>query len=167
METLVLLPVPKTTETGELLAAPPLRGVKVTRAGVVRPARPQTIWERARELQLVRYDPLGRAHTLEPGVNFFILALERLGARTSWSCEGHPHGFYIAFHGTYKLAQLVQGWGFFTVEVEGRFYWSLRFNAASEAAHPTDKELHRTMNWAADSWAKGMKKIGKPFVFPQ
>ncbi len=129
------------------------------------PKRAQ-IWERAWWLRLVRFDPMGYEHTLEPGVNFFVLALDQLGAQTSWSCEGHPHGFYVAFHATYKLARTIQSWGYFTVEIEGANYWSLRFNAPSEQAHPNKKDLDQTLNWAANAWVKGMEKMGKPFVLP-
>jgi len=66
------------------------------------PINPKYAWDRARTLP-----PLLRAHPrwpqktepLEPGVNYFVLQIERLGGKTFASCEGHPDGFYVALYG--------------------------------------------------------------------
>lgn len=65
-------------------------------------------WDTACKLTLHRRDPDGRGLVpLEPGVNYFVLALERMGARTRYSCEGHPSGFYVMFHSSAKVARQV------------------------------------------------------------
>lgn len=38
-----------------------------------------------------------RPTDVDPGVKFFVLLLEKLGAETLFSCEGHPFGFYVMF----------------------------------------------------------------------
>jgi hypothetical protein len=130
------------------------------------PIDPATVWERSRKLKLVRDDPRGGAPVLDPGINFFVLALEQMGASTSFSCEGHPHGFYITFSAAYELAKRVSSWGYFSIKIEGDNYWSLRFSYGSELAHPTEIERNQALNWAAAAWVKGMAEAGMPFVFP-
>jgi hypothetical protein len=36
---------------------------------------------------------------LEPKVIYFVLQLEKIGCTPLFSCEGHPHNFYIVFKG--------------------------------------------------------------------
>lgn len=64
-------------------------------------------WDEARKFKLVRHDYRSEGEVIDPGVNFFVLVLEHLGARPQYSCEGHPHGFYIAFHGGHELARRI------------------------------------------------------------
>lgn len=88
--------------------------------------------------------------TLERGVNYFILALERLGAATYWSCEGHPTGFYIVFQGSYDIAVQIQRAGFFHVEVEGEFgKFSIRL---SDRSSKTSRSKNQCLRWAAKAW---------------
>lgn len=54
-------------------------------------------WDRARHRLLKRRNVLSqKLQSLDRGVNYFVLQLERMGIRTEWSCEGHPAGFYIS-----------------------------------------------------------------------
>lgn len=54
---------------------------------------------------------------IDRGVNFFVLALEALGAAPRASCEGHPTGFYIVFDAPYALALEIQRIGYMSVEL--------------------------------------------------
>jgi hypothetical protein len=77
----------------------------------------ETPWDAARKFKLWRISPLsGKAELMEPGVNFFILALESLGLTTFFSCEGHPTGFYVSFNGNTETADRIQKCGWFRVE---------------------------------------------------
>ena len=62
-------------------------------------------WDAARKLSIVRYDYREEGEVIDPGVNFFVLTLEALGARPKYSCEGHPEYFYIMFKAPFRLAQ--------------------------------------------------------------
>jgi hypothetical protein len=48
-------------------------------------------WQDAKRLNVSRRSPCGLypMSTLDKGVNYFILALEKLGCKTMYSCEGH------------------------------------------------------------------------------
>jgi len=118
-------------------------------------------WDRARRRLLRRSNTLSRmlkeggqrADEFEPldrGVNYFVLQLERSGVATEWSCEGHPAGFYITFHATYEQALRVKAPGFFTVEIEGRNYWSMRLHSK----HKSTRARNQTLRWAASSWER-------------
>lgn len=95
-----------------------------------------SVWDRACEMQLFRTDPLGfYSGPLDCGVNYFVLMLEQLGAKTEFSCSGHPDSpnqFYIVFSAPLKLAKRIRDCGFFNVELEGDrtgtrlARWSLR-----------------------------------------
>jgi hypothetical protein len=67
---------------------------------------PNTPWDLAQQHTLIRCSPCkGDApYVLELGVNYFVLKLESLGAKTHWSCEGHPSGFYMVFSAPFALA---------------------------------------------------------------
>ena len=118
-------------------------------------------WDRARRRLLKRSNTLSymlkeggqrsdEFETLDRGVNYFVLQLERIGIATEWSCEGHPAGFYITFHATYEQALRVKAPGFFNVEIEGRNYWSMRFSHR----HESIRTRNRTLRWAASSWER-------------
>lgn len=117
-------------------------------------------WDQARKLTLMRgYEseeityPVSK---MEPGVNFFILALEELGAKTRFSCEGHPCGFYIAFEGSYELAIELHDTRTFSVEVWKHNVWTLR-NAYQEAAANggyTEENRKQRLRWATEAWLR-------------
>jgi len=80
--------------------------------------RHDTAWDRACLEKVVRpYGGDGDDCLVEPGVNFFVLALERLGATTLCSCEGHPHGFNVIFRASHELAKRIAQHRGLTVEI--------------------------------------------------
>jgi hypothetical protein len=87
-------------------------------------------WDAAQSTVLMRKDTeTGQETPLESGVNFFVLMLEKLGATTRYSCEGHPDGFYIVFEGSAELARAISHASFFTVEVwEGEADYAMRIS---------------------------------------
>jgi hypothetical protein len=93
----------------------------------------------------------GKLETLDPGVNFFVEALEAAGATTQFSCEGHPNGFYVAFFSDYDLALRVHAAGFFEIEFVHVGYWCIRLKTLSTE---DDFAKRRALNWAADAWVK-------------
>lgn len=73
--------------------------------------------------------------------------LEQLGARTAYSCEGHPNSFYVAFEAPMRVAEKILACGYFTVELEGHNHWSLRIN------RPVDeRERLSILRGAAAAW---------------
>lgn len=90
----------------------------------------QNPWEAAQSTVLLRHDTeTGQDTPLEPGVNFFVLMLERLGATTRFSCEGHPEGFYVVFESSPELARSITHAGFFTLEIwEGAADYAMRIS---------------------------------------
>jgi hypothetical protein len=106
-------------------------------------------WDRARRHLLKRRNELSSdLQALDRGVNYFVLQLERMRIRTEWSCEGHPAGFYITFHATYEQALRIKSHGYFTVEIEGLHYWSMRFNRR----HNSTRERNFSLRLAASAW---------------
>lgn len=104
------------------------------------------IWDKAASRPLVR----GR-EKLDPGVNYFVLMLGQMGLSTHYSCEGHPCGFYVTFRGPYDAALDIKEVGFFSVEIEGPDYWSIRLPAEVEE-EDAEKERVDSLRWAADAW---------------
>jgi hypothetical protein len=90
-----------------------------------------SLWDEYCSRAVVRYDEFGQRCDLDPGVNYFVLMLEQLGAVTHYSCEGHPSfnkpgSFYVLFTAPMSLALKLQACGFFNVELEGKNRWSIR-----------------------------------------
>lgn len=117
-----------------------------------------TPWDAAARAPLKRAVPFGKRHEflLEPGVRFFILALEALGARTFFSCEGHPDGFYVVFVASYKLAREIHAAGFGTVSIariartrwrDGNRLWRLDIRQGL-----TDRRRRRILRWMSLAW---------------
>jgi hypothetical protein len=48
-------------------------------------------WKEAKQINLYRKSPCGLypLDKIDTGVNYFVLALEKLGCETFYSCEGH------------------------------------------------------------------------------
>jgi hypothetical protein len=114
-------------------------------------------WLRAAKQELTRVSPLtGGLQPVDPGVNFFILALEALGATTRFSCEGHPTGFYVAFDAPYELAVQIEAAGFFRVEIAGLNYWTIRRAEVNiESGKPYgEADKKRCLKWAVEAWLK-------------
>ena len=118
-------------------------------------------WEECRKFPVCRENlPIYPMEELDRGVNFFVLALETLGAATGYSCEGHPKGFYITFHSDYNTALTIAGWGYFQVEIEGAHYWSIRL-VRSNANH---KEWALSM--ASRKWKQEIIKVIERQMLP-
>jgi len=115
-------------------------------------------WKDASRLKIYRDSPCGTyTGLIESGVNYFVLALEQLGAVTQYSCEGHPNGFYIVFTAPLKTAIAISACGFFNVELEGQHSgkgnkarWSLRINHELNS----EQAKKRILTWAAEAWCK-------------
>lgn len=73
-------------------------------------------WDKANKLEIVRGSPCGlyKPKPLDSGVNYFILALEKLGCVTHYSCEGHFNKkhhvpqLYIAFESKLSVIKLIK-----------------------------------------------------------
>jgi hypothetical protein len=118
---------------------------------------PLTPWDTFCKQKLEAFDRVHRKIvTLEPGVNFFVAVLNYLGAETAFSCEGHPAGFYITFKAPYKTAQSVNSFGFFTVEIEGANYWSMRLSQIK-----TQKKCRQILRWASEAWTTKLAHLAK------
>jgi hypothetical protein len=123
-----------------------------------------TPWDRSRQEVLTR-----SGCELERGVNYFVTALEKLGAKTTYSCEGHPKGFYIVFQGTYDLAHAIANAGYFQVEIErGRGEFSLRLMSNEVGHGPTwdEKAKRECLRWASEAWEKAFFPEPKPLGPP-
>lgn len=120
-------------------------------------------WAAATKLKLIRSGPDGfiyQNETLEPGVNFFVLALEQMGVQTEYSCEGHPNGFYIVFKAPLRTAQKIRNCGYFNVELEPAGRWSLRINQNFEdlaEAYPNARA--QFLSRAAKAWVRSFGPV--------
>ncbi len=114
-------------------------------------------WDEARKLKVMRHDYKDN-EIIDPGVNFFVLTLEHLGATPKYSCEGHPGGFYILFEASYDLAMRIEEPGFFTVALasrnHGRDWWTLGASREWE----TEREKCQVLRWAAAAWQRAFWK---------
>jgi hypothetical protein len=104
----------------------------------------RNVWDDTADLEVWR-----GGEKLDPGVNYFVLMLDQMGLRTTFSCEGHPDGFYIMFYAPYNEAVELRAAGYFTVGVEGQDYWSIRrtFAEIQPESNPVD-----ALRWAAQAW---------------
>lgn len=124
--------------------------------------KPSNPWDDAKKRKLIRRDTLsGEVIVLERGVNFFVEALERLGAITFFSCEGHPCGFYIAFSCDEKVARRVSAAGFFNVELGGvRGGWVLRLSSneyhtlSETGSRMNEREKCGILRMVANAWTR-------------
>ena len=109
-------------------------------------------WDRAAAVEMRRTDLFGFVCPIEPGARFFVLALERLGARTTVSCEGHPEGFFVNFTGSHELAEQLSGIDPLTIEVLPGC-WRLSAIAAEQMQDPAFRDAERVylLRQAADA----------------
>lgn len=117
------------------------------------------LWDRLCDIEVNRTSPCGLYKgAIEPGVNYFVLMLEQLGAVTHYACEGHPNGFYVSFKAPLKIAEKIAVCGFFSVVLEGKSKWSIRTRQLD-----SDEERIQLLRWAAESWERelGPLKIRK------
>jgi hypothetical protein len=113
-------------------------------------------WDRAAASVLTRTNGLtGTQEALDPGVNFFVLALEALGATPRFSCEGHPMGFYVAFEAPYELALEIHDAGYFSVEIWRRDLWTMRKVNDEIVTKPyTNNSKVKILRSAAEGWLR-------------
>ena len=78
-------------------------------------------WDEAYKLKVIR-----DGERIDPGANFFVLMLDQLGLQTRFSCDGHSGHFYVMFMAPYEQALAIKAVGYFSVEIEGEEYWSIR-----------------------------------------
>ncbi len=134
-------------------------GAGRARAGVAKKGRKENPWDAAQHTLLRRFDgETGEEATLEPGVNFFVLMLEKLGATTRFSCEGHPDGFYVLFDSSPELVRSITRAGFFTVEVgDGEADYTMRVSEHLFARYvgPWDEKARQELlRLAAVRWVE-------------
>jgi hypothetical protein len=137
--------------------------------------RTRNPWDEAKKRRVVRgyrgYAPAD----LEPGVKFFVLMLEKVGCRTFFSCEGHPGGFYIVFGAALKLAQQIEGCGYFTVALSRLehlpptrgAYWRLSLQGNETSKYSTGhawtvRERNACLRGAAERWVEAFGELGSP-----
>jgi hypothetical protein len=101
---------------------------------------------------------------LEPGVNFFILMLEKLGAKTRYSCEGHPDRFYIMFEADYELAFRIAAIGFLTVNIWGHRKNTFNVEMSVRNSYGTLEDRNETLRFAATAWEKEFGKLVLPRI---
>jgi hypothetical protein len=126
-------------------------------------------WDVARRRRLTRSSIFGKPQPIDSGVNFFVEALERMGAKPQASCDGHgdPCGFYVLFGGNEKLARRIKNAGFFKVEIERDALvlpglprpsrtplYSIRLGppVGGPCCRKAEADLARTLRWAAEAW---------------
>lgn len=127
--------------------------VRKTASNRARSLKELMVWDRASQMQLWRCDPFGTYPGLiDSGVNYFVLMLEQLGAKTEFSCSGHPdrpNQFYIIFKAPLKLVKKIRDCGFFTVELEDCDRWSLRTRNIKD-----DLDRKTFLRLAANNWER-------------
>lgn len=119
-----------------------------------------SVWDEASDLALTRTDPLrGEQCILEPGVNYFVLQLERLGAEIRSSCEGHvdeeegsESNFYVMFSAPYEIAYRIAELMTFPVTL-GREQGTWVINADGFG---TDLMRRDRLRKYAEIWEKGL-----------
>jgi len=117
-------------------------------------------WDRAKKIKVLRSAPGYPLADLEPGVKFFVLMLEQLGATTLYSCEGHPRGFYVMFTAPYETALHVSACGYFTVEICRHVMWTMRLSERQRIhSHRRKAQLLRR---AATEWEYQLGKLKVP-----
>jgi hypothetical protein len=116
-------------------------------------------WDVAAATPLKRQStPLSKLQDIDPGVNFFVLALEALGATPHFSCEGHTRGFYVLFSAPYELALDIRNAGYFSVQIEDQGTWSIRKTSAEYVEYANSPYTEKDKVWllraAADAWLR-------------
>jgi hypothetical protein len=119
-------------------------------------SKPKSPWDAARRQPLIRGNHEDEPAPLDPGVRFFVRMLEKLGCRTEWSCEGHPNGFHVVFHGPERVAREIVAAGVFAVRLWHHGGWKITIDAEGLAIvrHQPWTDLHRrkTLRLASELW---------------
>jgi hypothetical protein len=108
-------------------------------------------WDAATEIPIWRRCPFPHlSGLLDPGVVYFVLQLERMGARTTFSCEGHPGGFYIVFRARETLARTIASSVAFRVEIDTNPGWRLSLQSDPQ----TEAHRRSALRTAATLWQR-------------
>jgi len=121
----------------------------------------QSPYDLARQSILFRNDTINSdTIAIESGVNFFMLALEKLGAKVLFTCEGHPTGFNIVFEADYDTTHELSLCGYFTYQLmANKNRWSMNLRGIEagitfeKGSFSTD-ERDRVLRNASRAWAE-------------
>ena len=116
-------------------------------------------WDEAKKRKVLRGNGDYPIADLEPGVKFFVLMLEQLGATTIHSCEGHPHGFYVSFRCSYATALSIQKAGFFGVSILWADTWKIN---PCERLITSARTKAQYLRQAATHWEERLGKLQLP-----
>lgn len=123
----------------------------------------ESIWQQVSKLDIIRSSQNYENTKIDPGVIFFVLALERLGAKPRYSCEGHPYGFYTNFTADYDLVKQIAAAGFFNVLVEGSededLFWSIRLLQRENDFDFSEQSKNKVLQWASEAWLKKFPEL--------
>ena len=109
------------------------------------------VWDLAGSIPISRACPMkGQSGPLKPGVKYFVLQLDRLGATTAFSCEGHPDGFYVTYYATERVARKIASCGGFLTEINAHPGWRLSLRRDVSA----DKHRVEALRSAAAAWER-------------
>lgn len=124
-------------------------------------------WDAAREVELVRGNEIWPPEAIDRGVNYFVLALERMGCTTLFSCEGHPDGFYVSFLGPHEVAAWIDRISVFEVSVRSHSRWGsnfkmhlgrLEFSYLRNGKAWDEAAKVKTLRHAARAWERWLQK---------
>lgn len=114
-------------------------------------------WKKAKKVTLIRSSPCGLypSSKLDKGVNYFILALEKLDCVTYYSCEGHFNKnkyvpeLYIVFSAKKAIILCLKQmlFGIISLEKEPKDRWSMRISFES------NKDKIEKLTYLCDQWA--------------
>jgi hypothetical protein len=113
-------------------------------------------WARAARTRCVRKTVFGDFDLIEPGAVWFIEWLEQHGAKTIFSCEGHPHDFHVTFRGSYEIAHALAGvenldvYVFRSKSYPEKDQWKMELSYWPDSREERDKALRKL----AESLAK-------------
>jgi hypothetical protein len=114
-------------------------------------------WDAAKKIKVLRRAAPYPLADLEPGVKFFVLMLEQLGAATLYSCEGHPRGFYVRFSCSYETALRISACGYFAVEICGSNIWTMRISESQRVQ--SQRRKAQLLRRAATAWESKLGKL--------
>ncbi len=115
-------------------------------------------------LEGCKYELKRDGRILEPGVNFFVLALEYLSAKPIpiSADEGHPKGFQIVFRCPYKTILTIKDLKFFDIELMDEDEWRISLNEegleASENREFSEEDRRRWLSNAGLHWKDSLIK---------
>jgi hypothetical protein len=122
-------------------------------------------WDKARQRTLRRPNPFrpSRRVRLDRDCNYFVLALERLGATVEFAACNRLVGFYVDFRAPYRLAERIARLGYLPIQLVGRQRVSRRGGVAPllpcwSLRLPRGPGHRETLRAAAEAWERGMFK---------